>query len=220
MGSKVIIFGTGFFGELVHSYFTYESDYEEVAFAANASQIKEKEFIGFPVVAFEKLEKLYPPDKYKMFIAVGQVKLNKVRTKIYYEAKGKGYSLVSYIYPKVKVWPSNEIGENTFIFEDNTIQPFVKIGNNVVLWSGNHIGHGSQVGDHCFITSHVVISGNCTVGEYCFIGVNATLRDNISIGKSCIIGAGSLIMKSAKDKEVYVPKRTSPASLTTDKFTI
>ena len=57
------------------------------------------------------------------------------------------------------VWARHEIGENCFIFEDNTIQPFVKIGDDVVLWSGNHIGHHAEIGDHCFISSHVVISG-------------------------------------------------------------
>lgn len=218
MGKKVVIFGTGLFGELVHSYFTHESEYEVVAFTANEFHIKAKDFIGLPLIPFENIEDTYPPDKYKMFIAVGQIKLNKVRAKVYFEAKKKGYSLVSYVYPKIKIWPSNEIGENTFIFEDNTIQPFVKIGNNAVLWSGNHIGHGSRIGDHCFITSHVVVSGNCNVGDYCFIGVNATVRDGISIGTSCIIGAGSLIMKSTKDNEVYISKRTHPGHRISDEI--
>ncbi len=218
MKEKVVIFGTSLFAEVVHYYFTNESNYEVVAFTANASYLNDKEFLGLPVVAFEEIEKHYPCNEFKMFVAVGYAKLNKIRAKIFKEAKEKGYSLVSYVYPEVKIWPNNEIGENTFIFEDNTIQPFVKIGNNVVLWSGNHIGHHSTIGSHCFITSHVVVSGNCQVGDYCFIGVNATLRDSISIGESCLIGAGALIMKSTKDKELYVVKRTYPDSRTTDEI--
>ena len=53
-----------------------------------------------------------------------------------------------------------------------------------------------------------MISGGDVVGEYTFIGVNATLRDGITIGKSNVIGAGSIIMKSTRDLEVYVPERT------------
>jgi hypothetical protein len=53
------------------------------------------------------------------------------------------------------------VQENAFILEDNTIQPFVRIGPNVTLWSGNHIGHHSTVEDHVFIASHVVVSGVC-----------------------------------------------------------
>ena len=49
------------------------------------------------------------------------------------------------------------IGENCFIFEDNTIQPFVVVEDNVILWSGNHIGHHSVIKNHNFVSSHVVI---------------------------------------------------------------
>ncbi|WP_245213936.1 hypothetical protein [Rhodoferax sp. AJA081-3] len=64
----------------------------------------------------------------------------------------------------------NEIGENCFILEDNTLQPFTKIGNNVILWSGNHIGHHGEIHDHVTFTSHVVMSGHCSIGPYSFLG--------------------------------------------------
>ena len=100
------------------------------------------------------------------------------------------------------------MGENCFIFEDNTIQPFTSIGNNVILWSGNHLGHHSRIDDHCFLASHVVVSGSVVVGERSFIGVNATLRDNIRIGKACVIGAGALVLKDLPDESV-VPRQAS-----------
>ena len=100
------------------------------------------------------------------------------------------------------------IGENCFIFEDNTIQPFVSIGNNVTLWSGNHIGHHSVIRDHTFIASHVVISGGVEIGEQCFIGVNATLRDHIKVGDRCVIGAGALLLADAAPEGVYVGAAT------------
>jgi carbonic anhydrase/acetyltransferase-like protein (isoleucine patch superfamily) len=66
----------------------------------------------------------------------------------------------------------------------------------------------------------VVISGHVEVGSHCFIGVNATTRDSITIGESCLIGAGALIMKSTRDKEVYIAKRTYPDSRTSDEIGI
>jgi sugar O-acyltransferase (sialic acid O-acetyltransferase NeuD family) len=150
-----------------------------------------------------------------MFIAVGYVHLNRTRETFYHEAKRKGYRLLTYVSSKATVW-SHDIGDNCFVLEDNTIQPFVKIGNNVVMWSGNHIGHHSTIQDHCFLSSHVVISGHVQVGPYCFIGVNAAIRENICLGESCIIGAGALIMKSTKDREVYIGKRTRPVSRNSD----
>jgi sugar O-acyltransferase (sialic acid O-acetyltransferase NeuD family) len=216
--SKVVIFGTGSFAEVVHFYLTNDSEHEVVAFTAHESQLKQKQLLDLPIVPFEHLERDYPPDDFKMYVAVGYRKLNQVRAAVYAEMKNKGYKLVSYISSKCTYWRTPEIGDNCFIFENNTIQPFVKIGNDVILWSGNHIGHHSTIGDHCFIASHVVISGHVKVGAYCFIGVNATTRDSITIGQSCLIGAGSLIMKSTKDKEVYISKRTYPDARTSDEI--
>lgn len=216
--SKVVIFGTGSFAQCVQFYLTHDSEHEVVAFTVHQKHIAQDELMGLPVKPFESLEREFPPDTYKMYVAVGYKNVNRVRASIYEEAKGKGYDLVSYISSKSTHWGDTVIGDNCFIFEDNTIQPFVKIGNDVIMWSGNHIGHHSTIGDHCFITSHVVISGHVQVGDYCFIGVNATTRDSISIGQLCVIGAGSLIMKSTNDKELYIAKRTDADSRSTDEI--
>lgn len=203
---KVVIFGTGDIGKLAHFYFTHDSPYEIAAFTANEEFIKEKESLGLPLVPFETIEKSYPPDKFDMFVALSYRNVNKVRAEKYYDAKSKGYKLVSYVCSRSVYWDDLQVGDNCFIFENQTIQPFVKIGNNVTMWSGNHVGHGSVIGDHCFITSHVVISGHVTIGPYCFLGVNATLRDGITIARECIIGAGATIMKDTAEKGVYIGK--------------
>jgi sugar O-acyltransferase (sialic acid O-acetyltransferase NeuD family) len=131
--------------------------------------------------------------------------MNKIREEKYFQAKSKGYQLVSYISSKCSYMSQYECGDNCFIFEDNTIQPFVKIGNNVTLWSGNHIGHHSTIHDHNFISSHVVISGHCEIKSNCFIGVNASIHNNITIAAENLIGAGAIISRNTGDKDVYVP---------------
>ena len=213
--SKVIVFGTGSFAEVTHFYLSRDSQHEVVAFTVHETHLHERRFRGLPVIPFEEIEQDFPPDAFRMYVAVGYRQVNKVRAAIYAEAKRKGYELISYVSSKCTYW-GEEIGDNCFIFEDNTVQPFVKIGSDVIMWSGNHVGHHSVIGDHCFISSHVVISGHVQVGPYCFIGVNAATRDNIRIGESCVIGAGTLIMKSTKDREVYIGERTKPSPRTSD----
>jgi len=203
---KVIIFGTGDIGQLAYFYFTHDSPYEIAAFTANKEFIKEKELLGLPVIPFEEIEKRYPPDKFSMFVALSYRNVNKVRAEKYFEAKRKGYELVSYISTKSVFWKDLEIGDNCFIFENQTIQPFVKIGNNVTIWSGNHIGHHSVIGDHCFITSHVVVSGHVTIEPYSFLGVNSTIRDGITIARESVVGAGAIIVKNTVEKGVYIGK--------------
>lgn len=215
MTTKVVIFGTASFAELVHAYLSRDDRYEVVAFTAHRDQIGDARFCGLPVVAFEDVAQLHPPASHQMFVAVGYRKVNQIRAAIYHEAKAKGYTLLTYVSPRCTNLAAS-IGDNCFVFEDNTLQPFVHVGNNVILWSGNHIGHHSVIGDHCYVTSHVVVSGHCRIGPYCFLGVNATLRDSLTIGESCVIGAGALIMKDAQPKQVFLGERTKPFAKSSD----
>jgi sugar O-acyltransferase (sialic acid O-acetyltransferase NeuD family) len=219
MMAKVVVFGTGSFAECVNFYLANDSPHEVVGFTVHRDRIGERtELAGLPVMPFEDLDRTHPPAEHDMFVAVGYARVNRIRAAICEESKAKGYSLISYVSSKATTWGDTQIGENCFIFEDNTIQPFVTIGDDCVLWSGNHIGHHSAIGPHCFITSHVVVSGHVTVGPYCFLGVNATLRDAISIGEGNVIGSGALIMKPTSDFEVYIAPRTKPDTRTSDEI--
>jgi len=201
---KLIIIGDSAFAEIAYEYFTHDSEFEVVAFSVESQYLKRDSLFGVPVVAFETLSENYAPGEYYFYAANVYTQGNKLRERLYLEAKEKGFRAASYISSRAFVWRNVELGEHCFIFEDNTIQPFVKIGSNVVLWSGNHIGHHSTVKDHCFISSHVVISGFCSVGERCFMGVNATVGNNISIGDDCLVGAAATIVGDVEDGQKVV----------------
>jgi sugar O-acyltransferase (sialic acid O-acetyltransferase NeuD family) len=209
---KLIIFGTGTFGQLVKYYVDhYVKDYVAYGFTESpTSPGIYKRLKNIPYCSFEIIEHVYPPQKYDMFIAVGYREMNSIREDMYYRAKSKGYNLPSFSFLTNPLPDNVKIGDNCFIFEDNTIQPFVEIGNNVILWSGNHIGHHSQIGDNTFISSHVVVSGNVKIGKNCFLGVNSTVIDGVHIGDNCLIGARSLITRNAYLDSVYINKGTRP----------
>lgn len=218
MKKSLVIFGSGDIAQLAHYYFTNESDYDVVAFTVDTSYIKESNFCGLPIVAFEDITKEHPPETTDFFVALSYSKLNAVRKEKFLAAKSKGYKLASFISSYATVLNDGNIGENCFIFEDNTIQPFVRIGNNVTLWSGNHIGHHSVIHDHTFIASHVVISGGVEIGEQCFIGVNATLRDHIKIGDRCVLGAGTLLLNDTEPDGLYIGTATERAKVPSTKL--
>lgn len=205
--AKLVIFGSGDIAKLAHYYFTRDSEHEVVAFTVDASYRKADAFLDLPLIDFEHVVRRYPPESYKMFVALSYAKMNQVRAEKFLKARERGYELVSYLSSKCTFLSDHPVGENCFILEDNTVQPFVTIGNNVTLWSGNHIGHDSVVEDHCFITSHVVVSGNVHIHPCCFIGVNATLRNSISIAAQTLIGAGAVVMKDTVERGVYLPQR-------------
>ena len=218
MKKRLVIFGTGDIAQIAHTYFSEDSDYDVVAFTVDGEYLASPEFCGLPVIPFETLTQAYPPAENSMFVALSYTKLNALRRDKYEGAKARGYSMATYISSRASVLNGGSIGENCFIFEDNTIQPFVTIGNNVTLWSGNHIGHHSTIGNHVFIASHVVISGGVTIGEHCFIGVNATLRDHITVGEKCVIGAGALLLADADPEGVYVAQATERSRVPSSKL--
>ena len=214
----IIIFGIEKMAQLAHFYFNIDSKYNVVAFTVDSKYITENTFIGLPVVPFEDIENSYPPERYKMFIAIGYKKLNSLRKEKYYAAKQKGYTLASYFSSKNNWWGDTQYGDNCFIFENQVFQPFVKIGNNVIIWSGNHFGHDVEIGDHSFIASHVVASGYVKIGNSCFIGINASLRDEVTIGDESIIGAGAVINNNVKEKSVYIAESAKLYPLPSDMF--
>jgi sugar O-acyltransferase (sialic acid O-acetyltransferase NeuD family) len=201
---KLVIFGAGEFAEIAYEYFTYDSDFEVVAFSVERAFVKQSHLFGLPVIALDEVETKYPPGEHQVFVAITFTGLNRVRARLYGRAKAMGYPLATYISSKAFVWRNAEIGENCFIFENNVIQYRVKIGNDVVLWSGNHIGHRSTIGNHCFVSSHVVISGYCNIGESCFFGVNSCLADTLDVGSDCVIGAGAVVVRPAESQKIYV----------------
>ena len=216
--TKIVVFGTRQWAELAHFYLTHDSEHQVVAFTVDRDYLDCDRYKDLPVVAFEEVEKHYPPSEYKMFIPISFKKMNHLRADKYEEAKARGYELISYVSSKATTWPGFKCGENCFIFEDNTIQPFVTIGNNVILWSGNHIGHHTTIKDHVMITSHVVISGCCTIEPFCFFGVNSTVRDETVIAHDTLVGMGVAITKDTKAFEVYKVEGAEPAKATSNQI--
>lgn len=212
MSKKIFIVGTGEFAEIAYEYFTHDSDLEVAGFCVSREYLKSDQLHGLPVFDYESVEQHFPRDQFLAFVGIPASDLNRTRTRFYQDLKSKGYRFATYVSSRAFAWHNAVIGENTFIFEDNTIQPFVTVGNNCILWSGNHVGHRTVIHDNCFLASHAVISGYCEIGSGTFIGVNATLNDNVKIAENCIIGSGALVVKNTEPEKIYVGSPARPVA--------
>lgn len=198
---NIIVFGNSDFTKLTSIYL--EQKYNICAYTVNSDFISTTSFLSKPLIDFEKIEKHYPANKYKMFISLGYTKRNTLRERIYNEAKNKGYTCISYIHPTCIISPDVKIGENVFMFERVIVQPFTKLGNNILVQSSASICHDSIINDNVFIGSNACINGFVTICTNSFIGANATIRDHVTIAKKSLIGAGVVINENTEESYVY-----------------
>lgn len=216
--SKIVVFGAGKIADVAYFQLSNDSPHEVVAFTVDGAYLDQKEKFDRPVIPFEEVLDRYPPDEFKMFVAVGYQDMNRFRARKYTEAKSRGYELISYISSRAANVSNIEVGDNCFVLENAVLQPCSKMGSNVFFWNGNHLGHHASVEDHCYIAGQVVISGAAVVEPYCFIGVNATIGHEIRVGAESFIGASALVTKNVAPKSVYIVPDTQKFRLDSDSF--
>lgn len=205
---QIILWGPSPSTDILEYYFEQENlPYQVCAYTMDKKFIKEDIYKGKPVVSFEAIEKIYPPNEYKMAIFMGYKSLNRVREEKYQQAKEKGYKFISYISKKSACY-TEDIGENVFILPHTNIQPFVKIGNNTIIWSDTGLGHHVEICDNCFLSSPK-IAGFTKVEKNCFLATNCSIADHITIGAYSIIGIGSVVTKNIKEGSILAVKQTS-----------
>ena len=218
MKKKLVIFGIGKIAEVISYYASNECGFEIAAFCVDKAFVGEKDFQGHPVLPFETVEAVYPPDQYDMFVAVGYHNLNKLREVKCGEAIKKGYRLVSLVPPNSHVPVNVKYGWNCFIMPPAIVHPCVKLGNNVFIFSGAMVAHHSIIGDNCWLTSCCNISGNVELGANAFVAVNATIGHSVKIGKDCFLGANTLVIKDLEDEKVVIAESSKPIKLNSRQF--
>jgi len=206
--SKVVLFGTGRGADVAYRFLKRDSDHEVCGFSTDLGYIKSETFHDLPVVAFEDVERRFPPDQYKFLVLLGYQGMNGLRAEKYLAAKAKGYSFISYVNSQFYRAEDLNIGENCFILDNQSISLDVKIGNNVVMWSSNHVGDLSTIGDHSWLASHVTVAAEVNVRPYCFLGIGATIGNKLTLGQRTFVGANALVVSNTEANSVHV----SPAS--------
>jgi hypothetical protein len=98
---RAVIFGTTDFAEIAYVYLTQDSAYRVDAFTVHERYINSKTLLDIDIVAFEQLEKRFPPRDYAIFVAIGFKRLNALRTEMYELCKAKGYEMLSYMNSKI-----------------------------------------------------------------------------------------------------------------------
>lgn len=190
---KLVLVGDSVFAQVAREFFQFDSAYDVVAFSVERRFLVREEKDGLPVLPFEELAQRCPADGHSIFVAIVFTQFNRLRARLYREAKAMGYSMASYLSSAAQIRPNVTVGEHCFICEHTVVQPFTAIGNNVVIWSGNQICHRTRIGDHTFILPNCIISDGVTIGAHGIVGANVTIGSDCVIGEDCYLGPATLV---------------------------
>lgn len=203
-GEQVVIYGNGQVAELAMTRFAGDSPHRVVGFTVDAAFIREPLLHGLPVVAFEEVERHFPPERVRMFVAVGPTQCNRIRAERFEQARRRGYRFTSYVSSRAVVADGVVVGENAAIGEGVIVHPFVRLGDNVHVGTASVISHHSVLGDHCFLAVGCLLAGNVKVGARSFLGARATVRDHVTVGEASVIGTGVTALRNVAASSVLV----------------
>jgi sugar O-acyltransferase (sialic acid O-acetyltransferase NeuD family) len=209
---KVVIFGNQKYASLVWYWLTHDSPHEVVGFTTDLAYVKESSLHSLPVIAFEEVERHFPPESIAMFAPLGPRYANRIREEKHRAGKAKGYRFISYVSSRAVTSPDLVMGENCMVAEAAMLRPFVQIGDGVLVNPGVNISHHVRIGDNCFFAAEACIGGSAIIGSRCFLGLNSTVRDGVTVASRCIIGAGAVVTEDTEENGIYfgVPAKRRP----------
>lgn len=195
---KVVIYGAGPYGRIFLADVLMYNKIEIVAFTVDATYLKEALVDGFPVVAFENVCDIYPPDEYDMIVVCGYTRMHN-RKEMYVKAKNKGYKLINYISPGARIEGSFSMGENNVVLSGAEIGVDGVMGNNNFINQNVYLAHQFQLGNHIIVSAGCIIGGYSDIGDLSFLGFGVKTEGFTHIGKECLIGMGAVVVRDVND---------------------
>lgn len=155
---------------------------------------------GIPVLGNDDLlEGLYKKGIKNACIAIGSIRDNTKRTKLYNIVKVTGFSLPPLTHPNSIISDDVKISEGVQIMAGAIIQTGSVIEKNSIINTGVIVEHDCIIGQHVHLCPGVVISGGCKIQSGAFIGSGATVIQGIKIGSNATVAAGAVVVQDVPD---------------------
>ena len=144
----------------------------------------------------------FDPDKYKLFIAVGNsAAREKIVSRLPKETK-----YFNVIHPSV-IFLNNvsiDIGYDCIFSANCLLTCNIKIGNHCHLNLATLIGHDVSIGDFFTSAPDVKIMGNNVIGNRVYFGTNASTKEKINIVDDVIVGLNAGVVSNLMEPGTYV----------------
>ena len=199
--NKILLIGAGGHARSCIDVLEEENQFEIAGLIEKGESIF-NESLGYPIMGTDDDLKVLRQQYKNALITVGQIKLPKIRIKLYQLLKELDFTLPVIVSSQAYVSKHSQIGEGSIIMHGVIINANAKIGNNCIINNRALIEHDAVIGDHCHIATGAIINGEVSVGDETFIGSGAITKQAISIGKNCVIGAGVVLKNDIESKKV------------------
>nr|WP_315024627.1 hypothetical protein [uncultured Aminipila sp.] len=200
----VVIWSTGGLAEEIYMHIKEDNAFNVIAFCANKEFCTEESFMSLPLIADDKLEILYPPDKFDIIIALGFKQMNSFREQKFKDLKQRGYYIQNYIHKSAVIHPSLKIGEGNIVLEAVKIGINCEIGNANVILMGSCLSHNIILNNYSYLAVNTVLGGFVRVKNNCFLGLNSTILPYKTIEEKTLVGAGVVISDNTEPCEAYM----------------
>jgi len=200
--NKLVVYGIGSLAEKIYYYNKRDQLFDLIGFIDDKKE--HSIFCGLPVYSFDEFYKMFSPNDCLVFVAIGYVRCNYYREKVFYMVNEKGYTLTNYISPKSIIFEDTLMGRNILVCDNVFIGHKSRIEDGCILSVGTTLSHENIVGKFSFISSCVVFGGHAKVENNCFVGLHSTIKDSITIGAFSIVGSGSNVIKSTPNHSVTI----------------
>ena len=186
MKTKLLLIGAGGFGRvaLEHAALGYDCAFVDDGPALGTL------VDGVPVIGrISDLPRLFG-EYQQLVVTIGN---NKLREKIYREAKAIGYDFPNIICTSAYVSAHAEIGKGCVLLNNVVVQNGAHVGDGVLLNPGVEIHHDSFVDDYALIYTNSVVRTLAHVGKRVRIGSTVSVSNNIHIADDSDIPNGTTL---------------------------
>lgn len=207
---KILVAGNAITAEIICAYLSQDARYQVAGLTVDDAFAAKGGVEGYKTVGLSEAVRAFPPDTYRVIMAMGYNDLNRTREAMFVRLKAMGYGVEAYIHPDARVYTDRPLGDGCVVLPGAVIEPYAQVGANTMVWSNVTVAHHSSVGDHCWLGAGTVISGQAKVLHNTFLGVNCTVVNDVTVGEFNIIGAAAMISRSTAPSSVHLARSAEP----------
>ena len=200
---KILLIGAGGHARACIDVLEEENQFEIAGLIEKGESIS-NESLGYPIIGTDDDLKVLRQQYKNALITVGQIKIPKIRIKLYQLLKELDFTLPVIVSSQAYVSKHAQIGEGSIIMHGVIINANAKIGNNCIINNRALIEHDAIIGNHSHIATGAIVNGGVSVGSESFIGSGVVTKQYISIGNNCSVGAGVTLKSDVKSCQVII----------------